>query len=110
MRYEMKLQPNPFEKISNGTKTIEIRLNDEKRRLLKIGDEIEFSLMTDTNKKLKTKVVDLIPFATFQELCEAFPPESYGSKNSDEYVGMYKHYSREDEEKYGVLAIKIELV
>lgn len=110
MKYEMKLQPNPFEKIGNGTKTIEIRLNDEKRRLLKIGDEIEFCLITDTNKKLKTRVADLLPFATFQELCIAFPPESYGSRNSDEYVAMYKYYSREDEGKYGVLAIKIERI
>jgi hypothetical protein len=30
-QYEMKLNNEPFERIKNGTKTIELRLNDEKR-------------------------------------------------------------------------------
>jgi ASC-1-like (ASCH) protein len=44
MLHQMKLQPNPFEQIKNGSKTLELRLNDEKRQLIKVGDEIEFSL------------------------------------------------------------------
>ena len=31
MLHEMKLNENPFERMKNGTKTIEFRLNDEKR-------------------------------------------------------------------------------
>ncbi|MBB1548964.1 MAG: DUF3850 domain-containing protein [Clostridiales bacterium] len=31
MKHEMKLNNEPFERIKNGTKTIELRLNDEKR-------------------------------------------------------------------------------
>ena len=31
MKHEMKLNNEPFERIKNGTKTIEMRLNDEKR-------------------------------------------------------------------------------
>ena len=42
MKHEMKLNNGPFERIKNGTKTIELRLNDEKRQLLKIKDLIEF--------------------------------------------------------------------
>ncbi len=30
MKHEMKLNNEPFECIKNGTKTIELRLNDEK--------------------------------------------------------------------------------
>ena len=41
MKHEMKLNNGPFERIKNGTKTIELRLNDEKRQLLKIKDLIE---------------------------------------------------------------------
>lgn len=32
MLHEMKLNENPFERMKNGTKTIEFRLNDEKRK------------------------------------------------------------------------------
>ena len=35
----MKLWPNPFRKIKEGIKTIELRLNDEKRQLIKINDK-----------------------------------------------------------------------
>ena len=31
MKHEMKLNNEPFERIKNGTKTIELRVNDEKR-------------------------------------------------------------------------------
>ena len=51
MLYLMKLQLNPFEKIQSGTKTIELRLNDEKRQLLSVGDKIEFSLVDNPEKK-----------------------------------------------------------
>lgn len=40
--HQMRLHPEPFEKIKNGTKIIEMRLNDEKRQKVQIGDKIEF--------------------------------------------------------------------
>lgn len=42
MIYEMKLQPVFYNYMLNGTKRIEIRLNDEKRRMIKVGDTITF--------------------------------------------------------------------
>ena len=44
MKYNMKLNNEPFNLIKNGTKTVELRLNDEKRKLLNIGDKIEFTI------------------------------------------------------------------
>lgn len=35
MKYEMRLHNEPFIKIKNGTKTIELRLNDEKKTIVK---------------------------------------------------------------------------
>ena len=40
MIHKMKLNENPFERIKNGTKTVEFRLYDEKRQQVKIGDKI----------------------------------------------------------------------
>lgn len=108
--YQMKLQSSPFEKIKNGTKTVEIRLNDEKRRLLKVGDRIEFSLMTDANQKTLTEITGLGTYPTFKELFAAYPPEQYGGDSQDEWEMMYKYYPREEEEKYGTLAIELKVV
>ena len=39
MHHEMSLRPGPFAKIADGTKRYELRLQDEKRRLIKeLGD------------------------------------------------------------------------
>ena len=51
MIHKMKLNESPFERIKNGTKTIEFRLYDEKRRQVKIGDKIEFSKLPDLQVK-----------------------------------------------------------
>ena len=40
MLHKMKLNESPFERIKNGTKTIEFRLYDEKRQQVKVGDKI----------------------------------------------------------------------
>lgn len=38
----MILNPAPFDKIFNGTKTIELRLNDDKRKVIHVNDKIIF--------------------------------------------------------------------
>ena len=47
--HNMKLNPYPFEMIKSGQKTIELRLLDEKRQLIKVGDTIVFT-NTSTNE------------------------------------------------------------
>lgn len=103
----MNLHPSPFKKVIEGTKIIEIRLNDDKRKLLKAGDEIEFTSREDSSQKILTEITSLDVFKTFKELCDSYPPVDYGSLNKSEYVAMYKYYSPEDEAKYGVLGIRL---
>ncbi len=56
MEHEMMLAPEPFKKIKSGQKTIELRLYDEKRRALTVGDQICFYRLDD-EKQLMTEVV-----------------------------------------------------
>ena len=49
MTHRMNLYNDSFNMIKNGYKTIEMRLNDEKRQTIKIGDTIEF-INTQTNE------------------------------------------------------------
>lgn len=51
----MNLHNEPFELINKGTKTLELRLNDEKRQLLKENDIIEFTNRI-TKKIIKVKL------------------------------------------------------
>lgn len=65
MKYNMNLNNRPFKSIKEGTKTIELRLNDEKRSLLKVGDEIEFT-NRDTNEKLSVDIINLYKYPSFK--------------------------------------------
>ena len=67
MTHNMKLVDFAYKAIKNKEKDIEIRLNDEKRRLINIGDIIEFTHI-DTKETIKTKVINLHKYKTFEEL------------------------------------------
>ncbi len=107
MLHEMKLNSNPFERIKNGTKTIEFRLYDEKRQKIKIGDKIEFSKLPDLQEKLLVDVIDLYREDTFEKLFRKL------YLNEEEIIektkNMHEIYSYEKEQQYGVLGIKIKI-
>lgn len=67
MTHSMQLTPSPFQMIKEGTKTIELRLFDEKRRKIQTGDIIEFS-NTETGEKIGAKVSALYVFDSFESL------------------------------------------
>ena len=111
MKHEMKLNNTPFINIKNGTKTIELRLNDEKRRLLKKDDLIEFT-NRETNEKIIVKIINIYKYPSFEELYNHFDKVSMGYK-IDEVANpkdMEIYYSKEEQDKYGVLAIEINTV
>ena len=109
MVHEMKLVDFAFKAIKNKQKDIEVRLNDPKRRLIKIDDIIEFHHI-DTNEIIKTQVINLYKFDNFEELFNNFDNKRLGLKESDDKSIMDSFYSKEDQEKYGALAIEIKLI
>ena len=108
MTHKMRLVDFAFRKMQEGEKTIEIRLNDEKRRLIKIGDIIEFEHI-DTGEILKTEVINLYKFDTFQELFDTFEHTKLGISDNDDASIMNNFYTKEDQEKYKALGIEIKL-
>lgn len=112
MTHEMKLQPEYFDFIKNGTKRIEIRLNDEKRKIIKIGDTIEFLREPEKKEKLNVIVTGLLKYSSFKDLFNDFNISvlSDSSMSKDELINvLQKFYTVEDQKKYNVLGIRIEL-
>lgn len=112
MKYIMKLNPKYFEYMKNGTKRIEIRLNDEKRSNIQIGDEIIFKKQPELIKEIHTKVIDLKIKKSFKELINSLDISQYADKSESEeqfLKDLYKFYTKEKEEKYGVIGIEIKL-
>jgi len=109
----MKLNHQPFETIKNGTKTIEVRLNDEKRSSLKVGDIIRFTDLK-TAETIETTVLELETFPTFKQLFEKYSGTIIGAPEDETITELDNEnveiYSREREQKYGALAIRIKLL
>lgn len=114
MNHEMKLNSAPYAAIESGMKTIELRLNDEKRQKIKVGDTIMFSEKTIPEKKLYTRVKALHHAESFEKLFDAISISVCGfdSAMTAKEVGlaMREYYSETDEKKYGVLGIEIEIM
>ena len=107
MLHKMKLNESPFERIKNGTKTIEFRLFDEKRQEIKVGDQIEFSKLPDLQEKLLVNVVELYRENTFEDLFRKLFTDEEEIKMKTK--AMYEIYSPEKEQQYGILGIKIKI-
>lgn len=110
----MNLTPAPMQEIRTGNKTIELRLNDEKRKQISVGDTIKFINTEDSNDTLRVKVVDLFLFSSFAELYDNLPLLNCGYNenniNTASPDDMEMYYSREKQNKYGVVGIEISLL
>lgn len=110
----MNLTPAPMQEIRTGNKTIELRLNDEKRKQISVGDTIKFINTEDSNDTLRVKVVDLFLFSSFAELYDNLPLLNCGYNedniNTASPEDMEMYYSREKQNKCGVVGIEISLL
>jgi len=110
MIHKMNLNNEPFNSIKNGYKTIEMRLYDEKRRLINDGDIIEFTNRI-TNEKINVEVIKLHLFNDFEELYNNFDKVSLGYNKTEKASpnDMNKYYSKEEQQNYGVVGIEIKV-
>lgn len=78
MLHTMFLNEKPFDQIKNKSKTFELRLYDEKRRALNIGDLIEFTSRSDDPQIILCKIIALHVFDSFKALYAALPLNKCG--------------------------------
>ena len=111
MIYEMKLNKEPFDAIKKGLKRVEMRLWDEKRRGILTGDQILFT-QRESNCTVLARVVGLKKFNSFEELYAAYDKCVLGYEENEaaQPSDMSRYYSKEEIEKYGTLAIEIEVI
>lgn len=106
-RHHMRLHPGPFNQIAEGRKTYEFRLNDEKRRAIVIGDEIEFESRENPRERLTVVVESLSAFPSFGAMFDGLPQDVRDNRRRDEWVASFHEYYSEDEERRdGTLAIR----
>lgn len=113
MTHYMNLQPAPFYAIQSGEKDIELRLLDEKRQRIRVGDFIEFENTENSNCKMTVIVTGLHKFPSFEKLYASLPLLRCGYTKEDikqaSPSDMELYYSKEKQKKYGVVGIEIKL-
>lgn len=111
--HEMSLRPKPFEAVASGRKRYELRLNDEKRRKISVGDEIVFTRTTD-DASVRVRVTGLYPFRDFGEMYATLPLLECGYTEENVHRAdpkdMEAYYPLEKQAQHGVLAIGIERI
>lgn len=114
MIHYMSLHSGPFYAIQSGQKDIELRLLDKKRQMIQVGDLIEFTNTENSKCKLNVVVVALHKFPSFDKLYESLSLLrcGYTSENINQAssTDMDFYYSKEKQEKYGVVGIEIRLM
>ncbi|ARF18652.1 ASCH domain-containing protein [Sporosarcina ureae] len=111
MVHQMGLYGEYFQAIREGKKTVEVRLNDEKRRQIKVGDVIEFIQVPQQDEFLKVQVINLEIYDTFEEMYNDIPLKGFDCEGwtiKEMIDGTYEIYTPEQEKEWGTLAITME--
>jgi len=107
----MELASDPYNRIASGKKVIESRLYDEKRQQISIGDQVVFSENGKPENTVTTMVKGLLRYQTFRELFADHDPSLFGEESRSFLLTQIKSfYSEEDEQKYGVVGVRLELI
>ncbi len=112
--HRMRLQHEPYQAIEEGRKTVEMRLYDEKRQRIHPGDVIRFEDVTDDEEVLFAEVRELRVFKSFAELYRSLPLLDCGYTQETIAAAspsdMDRYYSPEEQQRYGVVGIRITLL
>ena len=109
MTHRLHLAATPFRLIKSGRKVVELRLYDAKRRKIDVGDVVLF--VGPRGQEIKARVVDLLNFATFDDLFQVVSPSDLGCESIQEARAIIRgFYTPEDELNNSVLGIRFEML
>ncbi|WP_144614145.1 ASCH domain-containing protein [Bacillus cereus] len=112
MIYEMGLYNKPFQSIQSGKKVYEVRLYDAKRQLIKQDDHIVFTNLT-TEETMIVKVMEIKRYESFKAMYEQIDKKLLDCEDDsleEMLESTYKIYTKEQEKKWGTVAIGIEVI
>jgi ASC-1-like (ASCH) protein len=115
--FEGKLQSPYYEYIRDGIKIYEMRVNDEKRQKMNIGDIWKFKHASDeTLPQYDTQIIDKKIYKSFEEAIEETGYEKLlpNAKSKEEAIKIYNAFDNGNYEtdaiKYGVVRFTIKML
>ena len=109
MEMIVHLDSDVFEIVKDGSKNVEVRVYDQKRRQLKRGDILLFLKRPDDVEEIRVVIDQLVLFSSFSEVVDAYDMEKIYLKDTsrEDYLQLMKRfYSDEEVENNGIVAIE----
>lgn len=109
--HEMRLADQAFQKIKSGSKKLELRIGDDKRRAVALGDLIRFHCM-DGSQSILVEVLEVLAYEDFFQLYLDLDPREMGYCPLDlpDPRHMYAIYPPALIKEKGALAFRIRLL
>lgn len=105
----MKLTKQPFADIKSGRQEIEVRMFDEKRQKIGVGDTITFKKLPELKEEITKEIIGYAVFENFTEMFNHIDKVKAGwdPKDTNEQITkeMEKYYPKEEQERYNVIGI-----
>lgn len=112
MEHQMKLNKSGFLRMKQGLKLREYRVNDEKRKKVRVGDTICFSKLPNLDEQLIMDVKEITFYDSLEEAVRSHFEEDFFSrhKNVSEVVDAFYnkgYYSPEEVKKDGIVVFTL---
>ena len=106
--HALKVKTKYYRLLKSGQKKIELRLYDEKRQKIRIGDTVLFSDVSQPTDQFQAVVSNLYRSKTFEDLCQLINPIQAGFSSQTELMtALEEFYSLDDQKKFGVIGIEV---
>ena len=113
--FTIELSDDLFEKVVNEKKTVHLEINDNKHKVMVVGNQLTFVNKTEDGVREVSAVIEnLLYFSTITEAIETVGKEPCGFRPSATYEKASDVFltgeSFETVEKYGIVAIIFKIV
>lgn len=114
--HEFKLQGLYFDQVRSKTKTYELRVNDEKRRLVAVNDLIHLVNISEPDETITVRVLERQTFSTFDAAVKAvdyrllMPEQPSEASTISAYKQIDNGRYETDAKRYGVVLFRLEVV
>lgn len=108
VRHTMHISSQSFDRMLEGTRKVEMRLYDDKRRMMMLGDSILFSC---DDRSMAAVITGLHRYRTFSELYSSIPKTMLGYHEDEpaDPKDMSEIYDESRAEELGVIGIEFAL-
>lgn len=110
----MRIDRKSFDRMKTGEKIWEIRLNDEKRKTIAVGNQIVFMRRPELEERLPMIVEEKLFFSDVQRLLDKVPLKeivAVETMSEVEWIQDFMtHYRPEEVVRDGIVALKVKRV